>query len=562
MKTISVFLALFVSPLLFINITDNPFYAQTAVLVISLCLFFGACVKEGKFRVGGVDKYFVLFLCACVLSGLFGIILNVENRPAFYYYALNAFTILFACAGGYFLGTQAKEGAAERMFNILFGAAGLSAVYLILQAFNVELFLPKGIGLTATFGNANFFGGACALLLPAVMFYFLSAQGKIKYYYGAVFTFMFGALALSNARSSWLAFLFAVVFLLAFKTPRALVLGGFKRLFLACAAAALIFMLCPQKVNTYAKILEPALKQSEPYQSRDQRLMMYAAALQIFKERPVFGAGAGAWRYEYAQKQGQIVLDKPEYKEFFTQSNAAHNLPLQLLAETGVLGAVMFGLFLFVLFGRVIKTVRKPAFKTEVGKTRFLYFLSAGALTFLVDNMLNITFFIIMPAFLFWFTAGLLAARAGREQKEVLFKNGPVKFALYALLFVIILFQSARFTSEVLTYSARQAMAHGQNLAAERKFNNALKFFKGNIDTYFYLGLAQLNSHKNEAAYKSFCAAARVNPAYEEALFNKALTARAVGKRGDFGAALRLNPYNETAKKYSEEKPPLQNAIN
>ncbi|NLW41470.1 MAG: O-antigen ligase family protein [Tissierellia bacterium] len=66
------------------------------------------------------------------------------------------------------------------------------------------------------------------------------------------------------------------------------------------------------------------------------RVIFYKDGLNIFKEKWFLGAGGGAWNYLYRQ-----------YQSYNYASSQAHNYPLQLGIETGILG-------IFILFGLVI----------------------------------------------------------------------------------------------------------------------------------------------------------------------------------------------------------------
>lgn len=71
------------------------------------------------------------------------------------------------------------------------------------------------------------------------------------------------------------------------------------------------------------------------------RLVYWDAAVKIGLRFPAFGAGLGNYRYLYPQFQPQLGY----------YSDNPHNLPLQLFAETGMVGLILFAVFL-VLFAR------------------------------------------------------------------------------------------------------------------------------------------------------------------------------------------------------------------
>ncbi len=557
LKNIAVLCALFISPLVFFNITDNPFYIQTPVLLLSLTVFFFCMVYEGKIQRCYADKYFLVFFTVCILSGAAALAVNKEFRLPLYYYFLNGLTLLLIYAGGYALGVQIKEDKLKKLFNLIFAAALLSSFYLILQAFGAEPFLPKGIGLTGTFGNPNFLAGFCLLVLPVCMFYFFTSTGAAKYFYFFVFVFSMGALILSNARSAWISFAGGLFLLLIFNNSRKIIWEN-KKSFLLLLLVPLIFLfLLPasQKQQMADKVKEPAMfiaeGKNKVFQSYHQRKLMWEAGLKILKEDPILGWGCGAWQLAYSQQQGALLLLRPEYKTLLTQANGAHNIVMQLLAECGFLGLGAFILFLVMLARKVGKRLKESSFKKTQGRQAFIVFMSAALLSFLADNLLNITFFIAAPAFFFWLFTGILACAADRGGKEIIVKSKFLKFIVFIFCAGLIVMFALRTQSEILTFKAKRAYKSGQQLAAENYFLKASKLYGGNVENYFYLGLTELSLGKKEAALAYFLHAARLNPAYEEAFFNAAITSYAVGDTQGFAQnierVLQLNPFNNTA---------------
>lgn len=68
------------------------------------------------------------------------------------------------------------------------------------------------------------------------------------------------------------------------------------------------------------------------------RIIYYKDGVKIFKDRWLLGAGGGAWNYLYRQ-----------YQSYNYSSSQAHNYPLQLCIETGILGIIVL-LSLVIIF--------------------------------------------------------------------------------------------------------------------------------------------------------------------------------------------------------------------
>ena len=149
------------------------------------------------------------------------------------------------------------------------------------------------------------------------------------------------ASALSGSRSALLyALWFALLAPLASRLPDRAAAGRLKRGAYAAAAAILLAHLAVPwlgsliQVGRGGGVLErfagPAPEAGEP------RLAIFAAALRVFGEAPLFGAGVG----EFAGAAFANGLE-PSLTRIAQVWVSPHNLPLQLLAETGLIGAAL-----------------------------------------------------------------------------------------------------------------------------------------------------------------------------------------------------------------------------
>jgi O-antigen ligase len=88
-----------------------------------------------------------------------------------------------------------------------------------------------------------------------------------------------------------------------------------------------------------------------------ERINRWSCAIQMFKERPIFGFGPGTFAFEYARFQ------EPENKTIistnFGNLGNAHSEYLGALSETGIVGAALFIGFVFFTMRASILLVRK-----------------------------------------------------------------------------------------------------------------------------------------------------------------------------------------------------------
>lgn len=78
------------------------------------------------------------------------------------------------------------------------------------------------------------------------------------------------------------------------------------------------------------------------------RITFWQAGLQMFRDHPWTGVGVGQFRYQFKNYNKSEFLSQPD----------AHNIYIELLAETGVAGLALFVVILIIAFRNLIKIAR------------------------------------------------------------------------------------------------------------------------------------------------------------------------------------------------------------
>ncbi len=198
--------------------------------------------------------------------------------------------------------------------NVLGALAGAAAVALVLRASD------RGAGLRARSLAAL---GAAPLLV---------------------------AVAASLTRAAWVAVPFALVAVVALSRRSA------RRLALAAAAVAaaalLALFLAPRSLTALGEARTGLAGKVASFANLSEdvnvamRLRTYDAALELFRERPLLGAGHGAMERIAAVEDARLAW--------------AGNLEVHLLADTGLAGAAALLLFLALALARVARAARAP----------------------------------------------------------------------------------------------------------------------------------------------------------------------------------------------------------
>jgi putative inorganic carbon (HCO3(-)) transporter len=136
------------------------------------------------------------------------------------------------------------------------------------------------------------------------------------------------------------------------------------------------------------------------------RFILWGVAWKLFLSSPVFGIGFGTFQLIYSRYLPTIA-DMPT-------TLGVHNIYLELLAETGVIGLLVFLLLMYAILREAHRRVSSHLWQHRVlGFTVF-----AGGTGLLVESFTDHAFFwSIQVGSLFWFFVGLLLA-SSRESEE------------------------------------------------------------------------------------------------------------------------------------------------
>jgi colanic acid/amylovoran biosynthesis glycosyltransferase len=204
--------------------------------------------------------------------------------------------------------------------------------------------------ITGPLGDPNFFAQILLVLVPIGLFLAWDTRRRMARVlaFGSV-ALVVAATVLTYSRGGALALGFvAVLTLVAHGTSwKRLAMGG------AVLAAVWTFALPAEftaRLGTVRQFLPGAEKVVRWDSSFQERVLLTGTAWTMFADNPVLGVGVGNYttRFpEYAERFGSAA---PDYHEAGA-ARYAHNLFLEVGAETGALGLIVFGGALLAAFG-------------------------------------------------------------------------------------------------------------------------------------------------------------------------------------------------------------------
>lgn len=370
----------------------QPFHKLAGVrntAFVLLCLAFAVRVLRGSVAVSLKDLSvigFLLIAAAAVLSALLSPY-PLESldaiRKNLFYQAVVFFAIV-GCYGGY-------KDIKPLFYALLWGFAGLS-VFVLLR-YDPEVFLHwlrhsemgdapylRGYSLYATF------------YIPfAAAFVYASKDGwKVKAVVSVFLFLEFTLSVLNNHRGQLVAIVLSGAAVTVLARRYYVLLAAF----IICVVLSLALLRTnPHAFDRYRTLLKPQTYMTNEHQGLNDRLAIWSGALDMIKDRPVTGWGYG-WKKlsTVAKEQGYLERwDKTGrtylyYSEKGYGSANPHNLAIQILFETGIIGLLSFLFFWCTL---AVKAAAAPRADRGEGASLLKYGAAGVLLSYVLINYTN-----------------------------------------------------------------------------------------------------------------------------------------------------------------------------
>jgi len=338
-----------------------------------------------------------LFLCVAIAPALLGIE-NLTRESA------RALWTLFTSVGFYFviLSWADSPQRIRRIFQALFFSTIVTAAFAILQEIvgdytsfwlflhpSQDWFAPMEYRAPSFFANCNFLASYLNLVIPFSLACWVLGEGRWKKL--GAWTTGLGVVALLCTQSLGGLVSFGGIILLAIFCFA----GNWKK------KLALLAAVCALAIGFYfaKETLNPAHEGAGFTYDQAIRLVLWGIAWDFFRNSPFLGVGWGNFVVLYGSYVTNISWIPARQFE-------VHNIYLQLLAETGLLGSGAFSLLIFRALRQAIRQLRCSLYPLE----KALAFGVLGAIiTVLLHGFVDF-FFQVSPQFstLFWVLLALL----------------------------------------------------------------------------------------------------------------------------------------------------------
>ena len=285
-----------------------------------------------------------------------------------------------------------RKGVPQRAMLALACSLVLVFIEIITQEFfDKGIFLGHGYGAyeraTGPYENPSDLATYLIVVIPSLLCYAVSRRGWLRRGLLALVGTSVVMLARTDALGAWIG-LFVGLGAVVLMFPRLRRYGALVVVGLMLA----VWWMPPQREGHHGTAYRRETFNMNRLGTTD-RVNMWRAAIRMIRDRPILGHGVNTFMANY--------LDYWVGGE--RQPRYAHNCYLQVAAETGLIGAACFLVFLSLLFMEMVVGLRAGLIEHPLWLSGFF----AGLLGFAVQAAGDTNFYAMRQAVLFWTLAGL-----------------------------------------------------------------------------------------------------------------------------------------------------------
>lgn len=239
-------------------------------------------------------------------------------------------------------------------------------------------------------GNINILAYILLIKFPFLVYFQITKQGYYKLNFLLTVLIVFIIFSIFATRSAMLTLFFITILIFCF----IMFIRSFhlKQTF----TTLLKPLFLPLLIGLIFNNIESSFSTTQSFQSRlstlteieedkslSQRARYYQAAFESFLEKPIMGKGIGTWEFE------SIPYERLEMKNYVVPYHA-HNDYLEVLAETGIVGMILyFGMIFFICYHLLRKILDREA---DQDTKLFSIFLITALSVYLIDSLFNFPF--------------------------------------------------------------------------------------------------------------------------------------------------------------------------
>lgn len=268
------------------------------------------------------------------------------------------------------------------------------------------------LDIYSTSGNPNFLGAYLIGVLPLSI---LCSLGRLdgstawRWFYRATTLVMLLCLLYTRTKGAWIGAGVALLYLLVLQrsSVTARILQG--RILVILCCMLLILSLGLYISGTIDWIIEEIKSLRAGHVTIRGRLFLWQVTIGMISDHLFTGVGWGNYRAYFQEYQGRFLGTHPDYVSILdTQGSAesSHNEYLEITAETGLIGLLLF----FMVLGVTFRLVVRAKDMESDSKRGMTYAAAAGILAILVHSLFVFPLHLADAGTIFWMQVGLIHA--------------------------------------------------------------------------------------------------------------------------------------------------------
>ena len=331
-----------------LSLISGPFIPDLSLVIITINFILLTIINK-KYEIFN-SKFLVFFFLFCLMITIVSFFsLNTSSiQSGLFYFRFGLFSL-----AGYILIDVKKDLLKYTLYLLLFIYFMLFIDSIYQYKFNENLLgfkyiNPGNFRITSFFGKDEILGSYSVRLLPLTFFLIIFTLDKSNIKKRILFISLFiissVIILISGERTSLALFFLLILFLF---------ISSFnlrKLLIFPIIASLIIFTVVISKSDKIkARMITDTINQLG-LSEKSERIVLfsrtyeghYLVALNMFKEKPIFGHGPKMFRF-YCSKEENFVADN-------SCTTHPHNFYAQILAETGLVGFLfLLTIFLYIL---------------------------------------------------------------------------------------------------------------------------------------------------------------------------------------------------------------------
>ena len=397
------------------------------ILVIICMMFWGFKIvnaKKYKLSPSSFNFPIISFMAICIFS------LFWSDSP---FISLKELPLFLAGPLLYFITTNNiyHKRQIEHLLNAILIIGTLLGIYGIFQYQGIDFAFWKGniarSKVFGLFGNVNYFAEYMIVPLSLAISLFFAARNrthKILLLMGILA--MGGSLILTFTRGSYLALGISSIFMfsLYLASRGKSFIKEHKKIFILILTLIILvtfLFAVPNPLNKPGTVISKIKRRISVAQftqgsSLKRRIAIWKFTALMIKDHPLLGSGLGTFKYNSLKYQAKF-FDQGENRSLYPYGIAdkVHNEYLQLWAELGVIGLLIFIWLTISYFNYGIKILNKIKDRYKQG---ILIGLMGAVVAVLIDAIFGFPLHLPATLVLFWLVIGLTIALDGSKKEE------------------------------------------------------------------------------------------------------------------------------------------------